>query len=131
MRGRAHENPFVLSVARRSRAKSKGVEGRKLAAISTGMIVGVLKIALILPENHSLKGKRSVLRKIQSRVSNRFNISTTECGDQDLWQRALLGFGVVGSNARIVEATLRQVVEFVDRLGLAELGESDIRILHE
>ena len=92
------------------------------------MIVGVLKIALILPENHSLKGKRSVLRKIQSRVSNQFNISTTECGDQDLW---LLGFGVVGSNARIVEATLRQVVEFVDRLGLAELGESDIRILHE
>ncbi len=95
------------------------------------MVVGVLKLALILPENHSLKGKRSVLRKIQSRVSNKFNISVTECGDQDLWQRALLGFGVVGSNARIVEATLRQVVEFVDRLGLAELGESDIRILHE
>ena len=82
------------------------------------MVVGVLKIALILPENHSLKGKRSVLRKIQSRVSNKFNISVTECGDQELWQRALLGFGVVGSNARIVEATLRQVVEFVDRLGL-------------
>ena len=95
------------------------------------MIVGVLKIALILPENHSLKGKRSVLRKIQSRVSNRFNISVTECGDQDLWQRSMLGFAAAGSNARVVEATLRQVIEFVDRLGLAELGESDIRILHE
>ena len=69
------------------------------------MVVGVLKVALILPENHSLKGKRSVLRKIQSRVSNKFNISVTECGDQELWQRALLGFGIVGSNARIVEAT--------------------------
>ncbi len=95
------------------------------------MIVGVLKLALILHENHSLKGKRSVLRKIQSRVSNRYNISVTECGDQELWQRALLGFGVVGSNARVVEATLRQVVEFVDGLGLAEVGESEIRILHE
>ncbi len=95
------------------------------------MIVGVLKIALILPDNHSLKGKRSVLRRIQSRVSNKFNISVTECGDQDLWQRSMLGFAAAGSNARVVEATLRQVIEFVDRLGLAELGESDIRILHE
>lgn len=93
--------------------------------------MGVLKIALILPENHSLKGKRSVLRGIQSRVSNRFNISVTECGDQDLWQRALLGFAVAGSNARVVEPVLRQVIEFVDGLGLAELGESSIRILHE
>ncbi len=94
-------------------------------------MVGVLKLALILPENHSLKGKRSVLRSIQSRVSNRFNISVTECGDQDLWQRALLGFAVVGTNARVVEPILRQVIEFVDRLGLAELGESNIRIQHE
>lgn len=92
------------------------------------MVVGVLKVVLILPENHSLKGKRSVLRKVRSRVSQRFNVSVTECGDQDLWQRALLGFGAVGSNARVVEATLRQVVEFVDGLGLAELGESDMDI---
>jgi len=95
------------------------------------MVVGVLKIALILAENHSLKGKRSVLRKIQSRVSNKFNVSVTECGDQELWQRALLGFAAAGSNARIVEATLREVIEFVDRMGLAELGETDTRILHE
>ena len=95
------------------------------------MVVGVLKIELILPENHSLKGKRSVLRRIQSRVSNKFNISVTECGDQELWQRALLGFAAAGSNARIVEATLREVIEFVDRMGLAELGETDTVILHE
>lgn len=92
------------------------------------MVIGVLKVVLILPGNHSLKGKRSVLRKVLSRVSHRFNVSVTECGDQDLWQRALLGFGMVGSNARVVEATLRQVVEFVGGLGLAELGESDIDV---
>lgn len=95
------------------------------------MVIGVLKLVLILPENHSLKGKRSVLRKIQARVSNRFNVSTTECGDHDLWQRALLGFAAAGSNSRIVEATLREVMEFVHRMGLAELGESELRVLHE
>ncbi|MBI2988911.1 MAG: DUF503 domain-containing protein [Deltaproteobacteria bacterium] len=87
------------------------------------MIVGVLKLSLILPENHSLKGKRGVLRRIQARVSNQFNISVTECGDQDLWQSAVLGFSVVGSSHQVVEATLHKVVDFIDDMGLAQVGE--------
>ncbi len=63
-----------------------------------------------------------MLRSIQARVSNQFNISVAECGDQDLWQSAILGFGVVGSSRPVVEATLQKVVEFVDGLGLAEVG---------
>jgi len=94
------------------------------------MVVGVLKLALILPENHSLKGKRGVLKSIQARVANQFNISVAECGDQDLWQSAVLGFGVVGSDARVVEATLQKVVEFVDGLNLAQLRDSGIEVFH-
>lgn len=90
------------------------------------MIVGVLKISLILPENHSLKGKRGVLRRIQARVSHQFNISVTECGDQDLWQSAVLGFCAAGSSRQVVEATLQKVVDFVEDLGLAQVGESEI-----
>jgi uncharacterized protein YlxP (DUF503 family) len=89
------------------------------------MVVGVLKLSLILPENHSLKGKRGVLRKIQARVSHQFNISVTECGDQDLWQSAVLGFGVVGSSHQIVDATLNKVIDFIDRLHLAQLGDAE------
>jgi uncharacterized protein YlxP (DUF503 family) len=94
------------------------------------MIVGVLKLSLILAENHSLKGKRGVLKRIQARVSHQFNISVTECGDQDLWQSAILGFGVVGSSHQVVEATLRKVVDFVDHLNLAQLGEAEIEFFY-
>lgn len=94
------------------------------------MVVGVLKLRLILHDNHSLKGKRSVLRRIQARVGNKFNISVTECGDQDLWQSAVLGFGMVGSSARVVDATLQQVIAFVDDMGLAELSDSNLEIFH-
>ena len=66
-----------------------------------------------------------MLRSIQARVSNQFNISVAECGDQDLWQSAILGFGVVGSSRPIVEATLLKVVEFIDGLGLAQVGEAE------
>lgn len=94
------------------------------------MVVGVLKLALILPENHSLKGKRGVLKRIQAKVANQFNISVTECGDQDLWQSALLGFGVVGSSRPVVDATLQKVAAFVDSMGLAQVGETKIEIFH-
>ncbi|MGH7846861.1 MAG: DUF503 domain-containing protein [Candidatus Binatia bacterium] len=94
------------------------------------MVVGVLKVNLILPENHSLKGKRGVLKRIQARVGHQFNISVTECGDQDLWQSAVLGFAVVGSSSQVVEATLEKVVEFVDGLNLAQVGETGTEIFH-
>jgi len=94
------------------------------------MVVGVLKLSLVIPENHSLKGKRGVLKRIEARVSNQFNISVTECGDQDLWQSAILGFGVVGSSQPVVQATLQKVVDFVDDMGLAVLGDSQVEFFY-
>ncbi|HEY6197215.1 MAG TPA: DUF503 domain-containing protein [Candidatus Binatia bacterium] len=94
------------------------------------MVVGVLKLSLILAENHSLKGKRGVLKRVQARVAHQFNVSVAECGDQDLWQTALLGFAAVGSSRNIVEATLNKIVEFVDGLGLAQVGDSDTEIFY-
>jgi uncharacterized protein YlxP (DUF503 family) len=94
------------------------------------MVVGVLKLSLVIPENHSLKGKRGVLKRIEARVSNQFNISVTECGDQDLWQSAILGFGIVGSSQPVVQATLQKVVDFVDEMGLAELGDAQVEFFY-
>lgn len=94
------------------------------------MVVGVLKLTLFLPENHSLKGKRGVIKKIKARVANTFNVSIAECDAHDLWQRAVLGISRVGTDAAEVESALRQVVQFVDSLQLAELGREEIEFLH-
>jgi uncharacterized protein YlxP (DUF503 family) len=94
------------------------------------MIVGILKLRLGLPENHSLKGKRSVLKRLQARLSNQFNVTVAECGEQDLWQTAVLGVAVVGSSEPVVQATLQKVAEFVDGTGLVELGEAASEIIH-
>ena len=94
------------------------------------MVVGILKLTLFLPENHSLKGKRGVIKKIKARVANTFNVSIAECGDQDLWQRAVLGICQIGSDAAYVDGALRQVVRFIDDLQLAELGGESFEVLH-
>ena len=94
------------------------------------MVVGVLKVKLRIPENHSLKGKRGVLRRIHARTANQFNISVTECDDQDLWQSAVLGFAAAGTSRAVVEATLQSVVDFIETLGLVEVGETGSEFFH-
>jgi len=87
------------------------------------VVVGVLRLVLYLPENHSLKGKRSVLRSIKQRVVNKFNVSIAECEDHDSWQRVTLGIAQIGNERDHVDRSLRTVADFVMALGLAELGE--------
>jgi uncharacterized protein YlxP (DUF503 family) len=94
------------------------------------MVVGVLKLKLIIPQNHSLKGKRGVLKRVQSRVANQFNVSVTECDDQELWQSAVLGFAAAGTSQPIVEATLNKVIDFIDGLGLAQLNGTEVECFH-
>jgi uncharacterized protein YlxP (DUF503 family) len=94
------------------------------------MVVGVLKLTLFLPENHSLKGKRGVIKKIKARVANEFNVSVAECDAHDLWQRAVLGIVQVGTDASYVDGALRQVIRFIDDMQVAEVGADEIEILH-
>jgi uncharacterized protein YlxP (DUF503 family) len=94
------------------------------------MVVGVLKLTLFLPENHSLKGKRGVIKKIKARVANTFNVSITECDGQDLWQRAVLGICQGGTDVPYVDGALRQVVRFIEDMQVAELGEEHFEVFH-
>ena len=99
-------------------------------AEASAVVVGVLKLTLFLPENHSLKGKRGVIKKIKARVANTFNVSIAECAAHALWQRAVLGVCKIGTDVPHVDGTLRQVVRFIDDMQMAELGEEEIEILH-
>ncbi len=87
------------------------------------MVVGVLRLTLYLPENRSLKGKRSVVRAIKARVGNKFNVSVAECDDNDNWQKISLGIVQVGNDRSHVDRCLREVATFVASLGLASEGK--------
>jgi hypothetical protein len=79
------------------------------------MNVGVCKIRLRLPENHSLKGKRRVLKSIITRVRNNYNVSIAEVEDQNLWQLATLGVTCVSNSARQVSEILSKVADFISQ----------------
>ena len=48
------------------------------------MHVGVARVALYLPENRSLKGKRMVVKSVAQRIRNRFNVAVAEVDTQAL-----------------------------------------------
>ena len=93
------------------------------------MIVGAAAVEIHIHGAQSLKQKRGVVRSISQRVRNRFNISVSEVGAQDLWQRAVLGLSVAGADRRQVRATLDRALEFIEDLHLAEVLNFDVEIV--
>ena len=77
------------------------------------MNVGVCRIDLRIPENHSLKGKRQVVKSIIARLQNKFGVSAAEVGNLDLWQIATIGVAVVSNDQRHSNEVLSKVVDFV------------------
>ena len=92
------------------------------------MHVGVCTLHLRLLENHSLKGKRRVVKSIKDRVRNKFNVSIAEIDGLDKWQWATLGIACVSNDPRFANSVLSNVVSFVSEMRLAELVDYEIEI---
>jgi uncharacterized protein YlxP (DUF503 family) len=78
------------------------------------MNISVCKIALRLPENQSLKGKRRVIGSLCGRARNKFNVAIAEVGDNDLWQTAVLGISCVGNDARHTDEVVSAAIDFIE-----------------
>lgn len=93
------------------------------------MVVGICQIDLVIHDNHSLKGKRQVLKTIMEKVKNRFNVSIAEVADNDVWQRSQIGLSVVGNDSRHVNSVLDKTLNFIEGLHVAEIIDHRIEIM--
>jgi|SRR3990172_2615216 len=93
------------------------------------MVVGICQLDLRIPENHSLKGKRHVIRKVIDRVRHQFNVAIYEVGDNDLWQRAQIGICTVSNDRRHINSSLDKVIDFIERMYLVEVIHTEMEIL--
>ncbi len=88
------------------------------------MHVGICHITLRLPDNHSLKGKRAVIKSITARLHNQFNISVAEVGENDVWQIAGIGITCVSNEARHAARMLDEALEWIER------NRPDVEVTH-
>jgi hypothetical protein len=76
------------------------------------MVVGTLSMKLAIFDAHSLKDKRSVVKSLKYRLSERFNVSVAEVGSLDHRKQAELGVAVVGNDGRFVQSCLDKIVDY-------------------
>lgn len=72
------------------------------------------EVECFIYEAQSLKQKRSVLKRIITRVQNDYNIAISEMAYQDLWQRTQFGLVTISSNNVQSERVFNQVLALID-----------------
>jgi len=94
------------------------------------MVVGTLRIEFRIQDNHSLKGKRKVVRSMVDKVRHRFNAAIAEVGSNDNWQKIELGITTVGNDRRHIDSSLGNILAFLESLYLAEIVSTESEILN-
>jgi uncharacterized protein YlxP (DUF503 family) len=78
------------------------------------MIIGACSVELHLPGNGSLKGKRSILKPLLTRLRREFNLAAAEVGCNDAWRSAEIGLVTVANDAGHVHAVLERAVHWIE-----------------
>jgi uncharacterized protein YlxP (DUF503 family) len=94
------------------------------------MVVGLGIITYRLHDCRSLKGKRKIVKSIITRLNNNFNIAVAEVGSNDIYQRAEIGFALVGNNRPVINSKIDKIFNLADELGLAEIIDTEMEIIN-
>jgi uncharacterized protein YlxP (DUF503 family) len=94
------------------------------------MPVAITHLTLRLPENASLKGKRQVVKSVQQRLHNRFNVSVAEVEHNDLWQLAGIDIAAVANTASHAREVCENAVAYLTSLRLdVEIVEEETEVI--
>lgn len=93
------------------------------------MKIALMQVELLIPDSHSLKNKRMVLRSIKAKIRNKFNVSIAEIDGHDLWNNTLLAIVLVGTDKKYVDQVLEEVIKYIEQFHQIELVDYMIEIL--
>ena len=85
------------------------------------MHIGVCKIWLRIPQSHSLKTKRRVIKSLVARLKNRFNIAIAEVEALNVHEAAVLAAVSVSNDAAHLNKLISHVITFIEANVDAEL----------
>jgi len=93
------------------------------------VIVGVCRIVLALPGVDSLKGKRSIVRRVIDRCRAKFNVAIAEVAEMDSHRRAVIGLSVVSNDARHANSMIDTIVSYASSATEAMVIDRSMEIL--
>jgi uncharacterized protein YlxP (DUF503 family) len=93
------------------------------------MFIASIRLELSIPHANSLKAKRQVLTSMMDKVRKRFGAAVAEVGDQDLWQRSVVGIALVSGEMSHVRDMAAKVTGFVESNWEGEVCAIEIDVL--
>jgi uncharacterized protein YlxP (DUF503 family) len=90
------------------------------------MHVGILQVLLHVPDSQSLKDKRRIVRGLLDRIRAKFEVAASEIEDQDLRQRAVVGFAAVSNSTRHAEEVMSKVLAYIRESPAANVIEHEL-----
>ncbi len=92
------------------------------------MFIGVLHVQLYISESGSLKSKRRVIKCLKDRIRANFNVSVSETGENEKWQKALISIACIGKDKKYINGILSRVGDLIDAYHAAELIDMKMEI---
>ncbi len=93
------------------------------------MPIGLLTLEIYIPEAHSLKAKRQVLRSLKARLRGRFNVAVAELEGNGSWQRSVVGVVSISNNAGHLEQSLRIILEVSEEILGRDLVDHEVEVV--
>ena len=79
------------------------------------MLVATCIVTLSLEGVFSLKEKRRIVKSIQARLSQKFNLAVAEVDCQEVWQTAVIGLAGVGNDSAYLHRCLEKAVAWIEQ----------------
>jgi uncharacterized protein YlxP (DUF503 family) len=92
-------------------------------------VIALLTLDIHIPDAHSLKDKRMIVRRLKDRLRSNFNVCVSETEHQELWQRALLSVVTVGAEDNAVRQTLQNAWNDAERAASECMIQGNIEII--
>jgi uncharacterized protein YlxP (DUF503 family) len=91
--------------------------------------VGILQVVLHVPDAHSLKDKRRIVKGLLDRARARFEVAAAEVDDQDVWQSTVLGFACVSNETKHAADRMNKLLDWIRATPAASIVEHELEIL--
>ncbi|NPV48822.1 MAG: DUF503 domain-containing protein [Armatimonadetes bacterium] len=92
-------------------------------------VVGLLTVELYLPEAQTLKDKRSVVKGLLARLSDRLNVSVAEVGALDRRRTAVVAVAAVANDSRHVQRVLDACRRLIESEPRAMVQDASLELL--
>ena len=78
------------------------------------MIIGSIVFDIFIPHSSSLKEKRMVVKSFKEKIRAKFNVSVSEIGELDKWQKSQIAVVLVAPDKKQAEKIMNNVINFVE-----------------